>query len=367
MRQRKVLEAIERAGLDAVFVTANNHLRYCTGYHGYATFQRPFPLILAPGRVPTCVVREYDEKAFRADSCVDEIVTYLHMDDFSKSCAEVLKRFGIERGRIDFELNCWNLAPADVAAVQAELPNIEIVDASKAVWMVTAVKSELEIQAMREAMKLTDIAVRTFHGALREGITEIEMARTIAAEVEKAGGDLWHPSTNIFSGERTKVPHLPPSRNAIRMNEPAYIELGGAKYGYAAGIVRGAIVGRHAEAEGLHALAVDGLEAGIAAIKPGVSGDHVNAAVRGVIEKAGRPRVLRSRTGYQTGIHWGGRGGNVSIEPGSKDILEAGMTLHMPIILFGESGILFGTSEHLLVTQDGADVLGKTPHTLHFA
>lgn len=38
-------------------------------------------------------------------------------------------------------------------------------------------------------------------------------------------------------GERTKVPHGSPVCHPIRNNEPAMIEIGGLKHGYAVGLV----------------------------------------------------------------------------------------------------------------------------------
>jgi Xaa-Pro dipeptidase len=136
--------------------------------------------------------------------------------------------------------------------------------------------------------------------------------------------------------------------------------------GYAVGIVRSAVLGRHAEAEAVHAVAVEALEAAVGAIRAGVPASAVDAAARKVVEKSPFPRGFRHRTGYHTGPHWGGRG-NLSLEPESKDVLEAGMTFHMPVILFGETEIMIGASEHVLVTDTGCEILAKTPHTLHFA
>ncbi|MDF0498637.1 M24 family metallopeptidase [Bradyrhizobium yuanmingense] len=362
-RQQNVLKAMEGAKLDALLVTAHHHLRYLTGYNGQGGYFRPFPLILTPGRAPTYVVRKYDELAVRAESCIDNIVPYTHQTDFAKVCADVLRGYGLRAGKIGLQLGCWNLAPADVTALQAQLPDIIVADATRLVPSLMAVKSELELKAMREAMAMTDIAVRTFQASLRVDLTEVEMAKIISDEVARAGGELWTSSTNILFGERTRLPHGLPTRNPIKNNEPAFMEIGGAKYGYASGIVRCAVLGRHSEAESLHALSVEALDAAIAAIRSGVTAGAVDTAARKVIERSGRPRAFRHRTGYQTGIHWGGRG-NLSLEPGAEDILEAGMTLHMPVILFGESGRLIGCSEQVLVTDRGAEILGTTPHTL---
>ncbi|MCW2127979.1 M24 family metallopeptidase [Bradyrhizobium elkanii] len=364
-RQQKVLEAVARAQLDAILVTAPGHLRYLTGYHGFGGYFAPFPLILAPGRAPVLVAREYDAEAVRAEGCVDEIVCYTHQRDVAKACAKVLRQYRLQDRRVGLELGCWNLAPADVSAVLGLCPGIKAADASHLVASVAAVKSSLELDVMRQAMTITDLAVRVFRNVVREGVSETEVYAAIAGEVSKAGGEIWRSVTLVF-GDRTKLPHGVPTPHAIRKNEPAMIEIGGAKHGYAAGLVRSVVLGQHRESESLHALSVEALEAAIATIRPGTSAKVVDAAVRKVIEQSGRPGAFRHRTGYQSGIHWTERG-NLSLEPAAEDILEPGMTFHLPIILFGETGHLFGCSEHVVVTDSGVEVLSRTNHKLFYA
>lgn len=161
-RQKKVLEAVARTDLDALVVTAHGHLRYLTGYDGMGAYFMPFPLILVPGRPPTYVVREYELNGVHAESCIDEIVGYTEQPDFAKVCSDVLRRLGLAGRRVGFEIGCWNLAPADVSALQARLPDMKVADASRLVSSVMAVKNELEIKAVRDAMATTDVAVRAF-------------------------------------------------------------------------------------------------------------------------------------------------------------------------------------------------------------
>ncbi|MFB6462855.1 M24 family metallopeptidase [Bradyrhizobium tunisiense] len=364
-RQRNVLDVMQRAELDALLVTAHGHLRYLTGYDGMGGYFMPFPLILVPGRSPTYVVREFELVGVRAESCIDEIIGYTEQTDFAKVCADVLRRYGLASKRVGLELGCWNLAYADVTALQSLLPDMKVADASRLVSSVMAVKNELEIEIFREAMAMTDVAVRAFQNSLREGITEVEMAAAILAEVRKAEGD--DPRlVSIGFGERTKLPHTKLTRHPIGNNEPAMVELGGAKNGYTAGLVRSAVLGRHAEAETLHAVAEEALAAAIAAIKPGVTAGDVDTAGRKVVERSVRPQGLNHRVGYQIGAPWSERG-NLSLEPGAGDIIKAGMTLHMPIILIGEGDYLSGCSQSVLVTECGAEILSKTPPTLYRA
>lgn len=361
-RQQKVLEALVRAKLDALLVTAYAHLEYLTGYDGLGGYFAPFPLLLTPDRPPIYVVREYDEEAVRANSCIKEIVTYTHQPDFENVCADVLRRYGLQNKKVGFELGCWNLAPADVSAVQAQLPDMKIGDATRLVALVQAVKSDLELEVMRDAMAMTDLAVQTFQRSLRDGITEEEVAAAIEAQVHKAGGQL--RLAVLGFGERTRLPHVHPARHPIRDNQPAMMEMAGVKHGYAVGVCRCAVLGRHSEAESLHALSVEALEAAIAAMKPGVTAGAVDAAARELLDRSGRPRISRHRTGYSTGLQWTARG-NPSLEPGATDILEAGMTFHMPLHLFGENGYIIGCSEQVVVTERGAEILSRTPHTLY--
>lgn len=363
-RQRRVLTAMEQVGLDGLAVTADGHQQYLGGYDGYGDYFAPFPLVLAPGKPPTYVVRWYDEDAARAESCITEIVSYKQQGEFASTLAGVIRTLGIERGRVGFELGCWNLAPADVSAVQAELPDMKIVDATRLVASVAAVKSERELDTMRQSMALTDIAVQTFQRLLREGVTELEVSDAVDAAIKEAGGTI-RPYTLLF-GARTRLPHGRPAAHQLHRDEPAFTELSGLKSGYAAGLCRSAVLGRHPGAEVLYGLAEEALEAGLATIKAGVTAGEVDAAVRKVIDRSGRQDVFRHRAGYQTGINWSERG-NLSLEPNSREVLEAGMTLHLPIILFqgGEYGL--GCSENVVVTETGAEILSKTPHTLYRA
>ncbi|TIP02024.1 MAG: aminopeptidase P family protein [Mesorhizobium sp.] len=365
-RQQRVFEAMERANLDALFVTACGHVQYLVGYHGFGSYFMPFPLILVPGQKPTFVVREYSLSNVRLESCVEEIVTYREQFDFAPVCAAAVRRFGLRGRRIGLELGCWNLAPADVSALQAQLPDMEFADATRLVATEAAVKTEMELEAMRIAMEMTDVAVRTFQQSLREGITEAELAANIDREVEEAGGVVRAAWGTLLFGQRTKDSHGSPKQNPIRNNEPAFMELAGLKNGYACGLVRSAVLGRHAETEFLHDLSIEVLEAVISAIKPGATAGEVDAAGREVLKRHGRPEFLNHRVGYQTGINWVERG-NISLEPGATDILEPNMTFHMPIILRGESGYLIGTSEHVVVTERGSEILSQTPHTLYRA
>jgi Xaa-Pro aminopeptidase len=364
-REAAVVAAIEAAGLDGLSVTAHSHQEYLTGYDGSGDYFAPFPLVMVPGHAPTYVVRLYDADAVRAQSRIREIVTYTQEGDQPAAWASVLRSMGLERGRLGLELGAWNLAPRDVARLQAELPDLEIVDATNLVARVAAVKSGVEVDVMRRAMALTRIAVETFQANIVEGRSEAEAAEAIDAAVAAAGGTTRGDYTLLF-GARTALPHGVPGLYRLERDQPAFTEISGWIHGYAAGLCRSAVLGRHPDAEALHEVAEDALQAALDTIRPGATAGEVDAACRRVVDAAGRSATFRHRTGYQIGLMWADRG-NLSLEPDAPDVLEADMTLHLPIILFEQGKYGVGVSETVRVTADGVEVLSGLPRSIHRA
>ena len=93
----------------------------------------------------------------------------------------------------------------------------------------------------------------------------------------------------------------------------------------------------------------------------GVVASEVDAAARKVVERSKLPRGSRHRTGYHTGPNWGGRG-NLSLEPESNDVLEAGMTFHMPSIAASfRAPVGLPCSSRTMVPPGGSGVLAVMP------
>ncbi|MGY2933055.1 Xaa-Pro dipeptidase [Bradyrhizobium sp. GM6.1] len=363
-RHNKIYSAMEKAGLDVLIVTQNTHMEYLSGYEGFGSYFAPHPLIFAPGHNPVFVVREYDVANVVANSCIEEVVGYMQRRDFAKATADILRRIGLQAKRIGLELDAWGLAPKDVSLLEDQLPDARFTDGTSIVAMAKAVKGPIEIETMRAAMKLTDLAYEIFNTALQEGISETEMQARMTKRLEQAGGGLRVPV--LAFGDRNKLPHPTASGQRIGANEPAMTEMGGVLKNYACGCCRTAILGRHEEAEFLHALATEALDAAIDAMKPGVTAGAVDLAARRSLDKTGHGTMFRHRTGYATAPAWSSRG-SPSLEPDEPVVLEAGMTFHMPLHLFGPNGFIIGCSEHVLVTDTGVEILSKTPRQIHFA
>src|SRR5439155_3725778 len=131
------------------------------------------------------------------------------------------------------------------------------------------------------------------------------------------------------------------------------------------------VVGRaDPEVTRLGAVVKAALEAAIGAIRPGVSCGAVDAACRGVVERAGYEPNFRKRTGYSVGVGFApdwGEGHIVSLRRDDPTRLEPGMVFHMPPALRIPRQYGLGFSETVLVTATGGEVLTNHPRRLHVA
>ncbi|TGP25675.1 aminopeptidase P family protein, partial [Mesorhizobium sp. M2D.F.Ca.ET.185.01.1.1] len=356
-RWQAVLDRFQEFGVDAVISTFSRNHQYLTGHAASGSYARPYYLIIAPHVPRTNIVRLFDEWNVRAESIPLKIHTYHQLTEAGKVCAEVMRSLGLDRGRVGMELDLFGMTARDAMELQELLPNIEVVDVSRLILTVADIKSAEEIAVMRKAMKGTEAGVAAFVDVLREGVSELEAAAIVQAAVESTGVDA--TLFGILFGDHTAVGHAKSGNNRLKQGDVAYIEVGGRLHDYAAGLVRSAIYGRHAEATALYELSNAALEAAIAAAMPGALTGDVDAAARGVVERAGRPQTFRQRVGYSCGLGWSTRG-YTSLEPGGQNVLRPNMALHMPLFLTDEEGrFAIGCSETILVTDGGAEVLSN--------
>lgn len=361
-RWQAVADRLDAHGLDGMAVTGPLNVPYLAGYDDCGTWPSPVIVTVDTASDPVFVAREYDADTIRAESRIPRVVTFIGDDDHTRVWADALVGVGLERGRLGIDPGTYGATPADIAALQRLLPELQIIDATSLINHVTAVKSAEEVAVMRQAMAYTRVGIETFHAALHEGADEQEVWNHMQRTMVAAGSERDDAFT-LLLGQRTSRPHSASAPNRMQMGDVAFTEVGGQWQGYFAGLCRTAILGRNEPAKELYAIAREALEAALAVIRPGVTSGEIDRACRGVIQRAGRSETFRHRSGYAIGFRWTGRG-NISLHPSGTDVIEEQMTLHLPIILFQQGQFGVGVSETVLVTADGAEALSGLPRDL---
>jgi ectoine hydrolase len=109
---------------------------------------------------------------------------------------------------------------------------------------------------------------------------------------------------------------------------------------------------------------LEGMEAVVERIRPGVSAEDVHEAWQAIIGRYGLKK--ESRIGYAMGIgyppDWGEH--TISLRPGDRSVLDPGNTVHCILGMWME-GWGLEVSETILVSEQGAECLTQFPRELH--
>jgi Xaa-Pro aminopeptidase len=347
-----VREGARERGLDAVVVTYVLHVEWLTGTWGSQFWVSP--LVVPVEGEPVYLVRLFDEDRVLVESRVPAVRSYFDRHDAVEAWAGVLRDLGVGDGRVGLELDNSDLTWRDVEELKRLLPGLTVGDVSDLVPRLMAIKSDEELLAMRIAASRTRAAVEVFRARLAPGVSELELHASMKDAVLAAGSD--DLRGGVAFGAHTTIPHGDDGDTRLVAGDPAYTECSGYHLGYCATLCRSGVVGSAPGAERLYDAARRAVDAIEAALRPGATTGEVDAAARGVVERAGYGAAFRHRTGYAVGLRANGRL-NLSLRPGGTERIDAGMTFHTPIILIEPGVAGMACSETFLVTPTGGQPL----------
>jgi Xaa-Pro aminopeptidase len=338
--------ALEERGLDRMLVTDLTNVRYLTGFTGTNG-----AAICGPGVRVFLTDFRYTE---RAAAEVPEWETITVTGDWLGGISERLA------GKVGFEDD--HVSVRTLTKLEEKLPDgVEAVAAGGAVEALRRVKDDQELAAIAEAAKLADAALKQTLENGFVGKTEREVADFFEARVRGFGGTLSF-DTIVAAGPNGAQPHAEPGERTIPKDELVVFDMGAKLDGYCSDGTRTYATGDPGE-EGRRVydtvLAAQG--AALEAIRPGETGEDVDAAARKVIDEAGHGDHFGHGLGHGVGldIHEGPR---LSLR--SDDVLAANevVTVEPGIYLAGDLGVRI--EDLVVVTDDGLRNLSSLPKDL---
>jgi len=165
-----------------------------------------------------------------------------------------------------------------------------------------AMKDAAELDALRACASLNDAAASAGFAALRNGMTELDVANVIRDYYKSQGAK---PEFTIVAfGQNGAFPHHHTSEAKLADGMAVLIDTGCRTGGYPSDMTR---CGWFGDVPSEDFLAIAGIvekavQAALAVVRPGVRARDVDAAARGVIEAAGYGEYFVHRTGHGLGI-----------------------------------------------------------------
>lgn len=364
-RLSKTRAAMADAGLEVLFVTDPSNQAWLTGYDGWSFYVHQGVIVTMEGD-PIWWGRYMDMMGGRRTCWMDHDNILGYGDHFVQSTvvhpmqdlAEQLKTRGFTAARIGVEMENYYYSAKAHAVLTEELPEATLVDATALVNWQRLVKSDVEVDFIRKAARITEKVMLTAIDRAAPGVRKND----VVADIMKAGiegvDDDWGDYPAIVpltpSGLDATAAHLTWDGAPMREGEATFFELSGCYRRYHAPISRTVFLGtpsddmlRAEEAQ------LEGIAAGLEAARAGNRTCDIANAFMDVLAKHGIERS--GRMGYPIGLSyppdWGERSASIRTE--DETVLHPGMVFHfMPALWMDSWGL--ETTETILIRENGA-------------
>ena len=340
--------------VDAAYVTDPISIAYLTGVHAQP-FERLMALAVHTNGATLIVPALERENAVRSASDIG-VVSWRDGEDPYVLVRDVLK--GV--GRVAVEKQHLTVRAAE--SLRAMTGTVELVDLGAEIRSLRRVKNAAELEQLRRAAAITDVATADILGRLRIGQSELEVASMLAASISAAGGTLSF-ETLVQFGPHSALPHHTPAERRLEPGDLVLLDFGAAYDGYRADTTRMAVAGEPSERQlAIHSTVLAAHDAAIAAARAGVTAGEVDAAARTVIAEAGWAENFIHRVGHGLGLE---AHEDPSLDPGAITVLAAGMvvTIEPGIYIPGWGGVRI--EDDVVVEAKGCRLLTHADRSLH--
>lgn len=259
-------------------------------------------------------------------------------------------RIAVERGGMD---------PAVLTGLE-KLSGLSLAPAEPILAELRSVKSDREVAALRQAARITELAIDEALATARPGKAEQDVATAFLHSL--VAQDALPQTTVIGTGRRSALPHGQPTSRPITVGDILRFDVGCRYRHYVSDIARTAAIGSPTRRQrAVYAALSEGLEAAAAALRPGATGADVFHAAMSAVRAAGVPDYQRGHCGHGIGI------ANYDlprITPDGTDVIEPGMVvcLETPFYQIGDFGLQ--VEDTFVVTPSGADRVTSAPREL---
>ena len=349
-RIEKARRLMVENGIAAIFLEPGSSMNYYTGVR-WSLSERPFGVVIpAKGELAYITPAFEEERARELIKFSNDVRVWQEDESPYARVAQILRDRGIASGKVGFEERVRFFI---TDGIRREAPQLEFVSATPVTAGCRMFKSPAELALMQRANDITIAAYRVSFPTLHAGMTQAELATTIAAAHQKLGAD---GGALVLFGVSSAFPHGTTKPAVLKEGDTVLVDGGCTVEGYASDISRTIVFGKPSQRQrDVWDLEKRAQNAAFAAARVGAACESVDAAARKVITDAGfgpgyKVPGLPHRTGHGIGLdghEWTNfvRGNKTSIQPGMCFSDEP------TIVMYGEFGMRL--EDCLYIKDDG--------------
>jgi Xaa-Pro dipeptidase len=355
-RLQLLLDLMKKNDLDAVAINPGPALTYLTGLR-FHLMERPTLLVISRTHQPVLILPELEIGKVNSSRIPLQPVTF--GDDpalWPHAFLSAMEKAGLKHAKIGVEptrLRFFELAFLQNAAPEAKFSGSESLFTD-----LRLCKDSIEINLMREAIRIAQDALQATLPVIKTGSTEKEIASELVVNLLRQGSESELPFAPIVAGGPNSAnPHAVPTERHLENGDMLVIDWGGTYEGYFSDLTRTFAIGPvDEELRTIYETVKQANAAGRAAGKAGAAAAVVDQAARSIIEAAGYGKFFTHRTGHGLGMEAHEApymfGTNAQIlEPGMVYTVEPG------IYLSGKGGVRI--EDNIVVSANSCETLSS--------
>jgi Xaa-Pro dipeptidase len=363
-RLEKARGLMRTEGVDALMLTGGTSMIYFTGIR-WGLSERLLAMILPRTGTPFIVAPAFEEDRAREQlddgpiGADGEVLTWEEDEDPYRLVLDGLRARGHATGTLAME-ETVRFVFAD--GVSNAAPGVDIVSGTPVTAGCRIIKDDHELALMRHASAITLKAYEAAYLAMQDGMTQDDVSGLIAQAHSRLG---YSGGASVQTGQYAALPHGSTTPQTISEGTIVLIDGGCSVEGYRSDISRTFVLGQPTQKmKDVFAIEFEAQSAALAAARPGVPCEDVDAAARNVITDAGYGpdyTYFTHRVGHGMGMdghEWPYlvRGNKLPLAPGMTFSDEPG------IYLRGEFGVRL--EDDMVITETGAELFTPQSPTL---
>ncbi|MGZ4871693.1 MAG: M24 family metallopeptidase [Candidatus Angelobacter sp.] len=355
-RTERARQLMAENKIDAVMITGGTSLVYFTNIHWWMS-ERLFAIILPVKGNPFYVCPAFEEDRAREQIAGGpggnnaEVRTWHEDESPYQRIAEGLKDRKLTAGNMGMEETVRYVFSEGLSKAA---PGLRLVSATPVTAGCRMIKSQHELQLMKLANEVTLAAYEAAYLSTKEGMTQNDFGAMVQAAHAQQG---FQGGASIQTGENSALPHGSAKPQVIREGTILLMDGSCVVEGYESDISRTVVLGKPTDKmKQVFEIVHKAQSAALAAAKPGVQCQAVDAAARKVITDAGYGpdyKHFTHRVGHGIGMdghEWPYlvRGNTLPLAPNMTFSDEPG------IYIRGEFGVRL--EDDMYITEKGAEL-----------
>ncbi|MDW9583813.1 M24 family metallopeptidase [Sinorhizobium meliloti] len=359
LARRDALRALmAERGIDVCVLNSTSNMYYLTGF-GSLAYGATSLIVRADGRAIWVMrLTELSNiRALKGKIWVDEGVGVRDGEDYATVLARTIADLApgkpvvaVEYGNVQQALRGF-VKPTDDA----------VLNASGLVEHLRRVKSSAEIALLRKAGFIAAQSCRDGFAALREGMTDAELAAVVTNSLLANGSHRVAQMPNVCAGPRTARAHVTWCGAPISRGDLINIEPAGSVFDYHTPVYRFYSIGEpSARVRTMFEVCKEALNEGYANVRPGMTSHEAARIFESVFERRGFAEWMVTRPAYSIGgtfpPGWG-EDNVMAIRRNHDAVLEEGMCFHISPVLYQDGIGCVGASMPSVLTANGFESL----------